>query len=208
MSKASEDVLLIVKHVKYKKVEGSLYVMSTRAAWMNQTGDTFRVSAPYESVRVQRISPDTKEKVQLQLLLLDGASYTFHFTHPSGKNQQLEDRNSVKELLQQLLPKFKDKVTLELEAKNRVLQKRPELFQLYKDLVVSTIVSPEEFWANQKYQSEPEGAKSAEGQSSASVGDTAEKNAVSQEVGVTGHFLSDIKPQVSEKQSTNRFSLE
>lgn len=30
----------------------------------------------------------------------------------------------------------------------RVLQEDPELFQLYKDLVVSGIVSAEEFWAN------------------------------------------------------------
>ena len=31
----------------------------------------------------------------------------------------------------------------------RLLQDNPELFQLYKDLVVSQVISAEEFWATQ-----------------------------------------------------------
>ena len=31
-----------------------------------------------------------------------------------------------------------------------MLQEDPELFQLYKDLVVSQVISAEEFWANRK----------------------------------------------------------
>lgn len=86
----------------------------------------------------------------------------------------------------------------ELEAKNRILQKRPELFQLYKDLVVSNIVSPEEFWANQKYQSDADASKLGDKAApSSSAAPEAAQEAASQEVGVTGHFLSDIKPQVS-----------
>ncbi len=34
-----------------------------------------------------------------------------------------------------------------------MLQQDPELFQLYKDLVVSGIVTPEEFWNNRKHVS-------------------------------------------------------
>ena len=48
----------------------------------------------------------------------------------------------------QLLPQFKRKVSSELEVKNRLLQEDPELFQLYKDLVVSQVISAEEFWAS------------------------------------------------------------
>lgn len=109
MSK-SEDVLLMVKHVRHKKVDGTLYVNSGRIAWSNQTSDTFRISANFEDIRQQRLSLDNKEKVQLQLLLHSNESFTFHFADPVGRAKQLEMRNKVKDLLQRLLPKFKDKV--------------------------------------------------------------------------------------------------
>lgn len=111
MSKQKEDVLLMVKHVRYKKVDGTLYVNTGRLAWRNQTSDSFRISAAFEDIRVQRISPDQKEKVQLQLLMHNGESFTFQFADPSGRAKQLEMRNNVKEMLQRLLPKFKDKVS-------------------------------------------------------------------------------------------------
>lgn len=110
MLKQKEDVLLFVKHVRYKKVDGTLYVNSGRVAWRNQTSDSFRISANFEDIRVQRISPDQKEKVQLQLLMHSGESFTFEFSDPTGRDKQMEMRNNVKALLQNVLPKFKDKV--------------------------------------------------------------------------------------------------
>ena len=77
----------------------------------------------------------------------DGSSTTFHFTHPEGPARQFSERNSVKDMLQQLLPKFKKKVNKELEDKNRMLKENPGLLQLYKDLVITQIMKPEEFWA-------------------------------------------------------------
>ena len=70
-------------------------------------------------VSAQKISPETKEKVQLQVVLHDGTANTFHFNNPKGRDEAKKDRESVKELLQQLLPKFRTKVNSELEAKNR-----------------------------------------------------------------------------------------
>lgn len=64
----------------------------------------------------QKISPDGKAKVQLQLVLHTGESTTFHFANESTA---LKDRDAAKELLQQLLPKFKKKANKELEEKNR-----------------------------------------------------------------------------------------
>lgn len=58
----------------------------------------------------------------------------------------LADRDKVKELLQQLLPNFKRKVDKELEEKNRILSENPHLFQLYKDLVTSQVLTSDEFW--------------------------------------------------------------
>lgn len=67
----------------------------------------------------QKISSDTKEKVQLQLIMYDGGANTFQFNNPDGRVSQMADRDSVKELLQQLLPKFRRKLSSELEEKNR-----------------------------------------------------------------------------------------
>lgn len=64
----------------------------------------------------QKISPDGKAKIQLQLVLHTGESTTFHFANESSA---LKDRDAAKELLQQLLPKFKKKANKELEEKNR-----------------------------------------------------------------------------------------
>lgn len=64
----------------------------------------------------QKISPDGKAKIQLQLVLHSGESTTFHF---SNESSALRDREAAKELLQQLLPKFKKKANKELEEKNR-----------------------------------------------------------------------------------------
>ncbi|WAR03175.1 TF2H1-like protein [Mya arenaria] len=144
MSRQSEEVLLIVNHVKNKK----------------------------------KISPDTKEKVQLQLVMHDGGANTFQLNNPKGRAAQVADRDSVKELLQQLLPKFRRKLSNELEEKNRLLQENPELFQLYKDLVVSQVITAEEFWATQapKYSAK-------------------EKVEQNQTTGVSAAFLADIKPE-------------
>ena len=68
---------------------------------------------------VQKISPDSKDKVQLQVVMHDGSASTFQFANQKGRPAQQADRDSVKELLQQLLPQFKRKVSSELEVKNR-----------------------------------------------------------------------------------------
>lgn len=62
-------------------------------------------------VTAQKISPEGKAKVQLQVVLHNGVSSTFHFSNKNGLQAQLADRDKVKELLQTLLPKFKRKVS-------------------------------------------------------------------------------------------------
>ncbi|XP_032379942.1 general transcription factor IIH subunit 1 [Etheostoma spectabile] len=177
MSSLSEEVLLVVKKVRQRKQDGTLYLMAERIAWGPEGKDRFTVSHLYADIRCQKISPDGKAKIQLQLVLHTGESTTFHF---SNESSALKDRDAAKELLQQLLPKFKKKANKELEEKNRMLQEDPVLFQLYKDLVVSQVISADEFWANR-------------------LGDinnadpTISNN--KQEVGISGAFLADIRPQ-------------
>lgn len=178
MSKQSEEVLLIVNHVKNKKVDGVLYMMGERLAWMQSSKQSFSYSHNYADIKAQKISPDTKDKVQLQLVMHDGGANTFQFNNPRGRAAQVLDRDSVKELLQQLLPKFRRKLSSELEEKNRLLQENPVLFLLYKDLVVSQVITAEEFWATQasKYAAK-------------------EKIEQKQMTGVSAAFLADIKPE-------------
>lgn len=177
MASLSEEVLLVVKKVRQRKQDGTLYLMAERIAWGPEGKDRFTVSHLYADIRCQKISPDGKAKIQLQLVLHTGESTTFHF---SNESSALRDREAAKELLQQLLPKFKKKANKELEEKNRMLQEDPLLFQLYKDLVVSQVISADEFWANR-------------------LGDLNNKDGAlnnnKQEVGISGAFLADIRPQ-------------
>ncbi|KAM9815956.1 general transcription factor IIH subunit 1-like [Syngnathus typhle] len=178
MASLSEEVLLVVKKVRQKKQDGTLYLMAERIAWSPEGKDRFTISHLYADIRCQKISPDGKAKIQLQLVLHSGESTTFHF---SNESTALKDREAAKELLQQLLPKFKKKANKELEEKNRMLQEDPLLFQLYKDLVVSQVISAEEFWANRlgglNTHTHPAVCNNK------------------QEVGISGAFLADIRPQ-------------
>ena len=85
----------------------------------------------YVDIKSQKISPEGKAKIQLQIVMHDGACTTFHFNNPvGGPESQKKEREDVKELLQQLLPTFKKKVNKELEEKNRMLSENPGLLQV------------------------------------------------------------------------------
>ena len=177
MATSSEEVLLIVKKVRQKKQDGALYLMAERIAWAPEGKDTFTISHMYADIKRQKISPEGKAKIQLQLVLHAGDTTNFHF---SNESTALKERDAVKDLLQQLLPKFKRKANKELEEKKRMLQEDPVLFQLYKDLVVSQVISAEEFWTNHLSMN------------------TVESPAASthkQDVGISAAFLADVHPQ-------------
>uniref|UniRef100_A0A6P7F0M8 General transcription factor IIH subunit 1 n=1 Tax=Diabrotica virgifera virgifera TaxID=50390 RepID=A0A6P7F0M8_DIAVI len=177
MATSMEDVLLQVPQVRYKKGDGSLFLMDQRLIWMVENKDTVVVSHPYADIKSQKISPEGKAKVQLQVVLHNGVSSTFHFTNKSGMPAQLADRDKIKEMLQSLLPKFKRKVDRELEEKNKLLSTNPALLQLYKDLVMTEVVTSEEFWSQHAQQY------------------TQKQKQQPQDIGVSGAFLADIKPQ-------------
>nr|XP_028588769.1 general transcription factor IIH subunit 1 isoform X1 [Podarcis muralis] len=176
MATSSEEVLLIVKKVRQKKQDGALYLMAERIAWAPEGKDRFTISHMYADIKCQKISPEGKAKIQLQLVLHAGDTTNFHF---SNESTAVKERDAVKDLLQQLLPKFKRKANKELEEKNRMLQEDPVLFQLYKDLVVSQVISAEEFWANRLSMN--------------SVDSSTASN--KQDVGISAAFLADVRPQ-------------
>lgn len=176
MATRSEDVLLQMGDVRYKKGDGTLYVMSERIAWMAEHRDKVTVSHHFQDIKMQKISPEGKPKVQLQLVMNDGNNSTFHFVNSNGIKAQIEDRDKVKDLLQRMLPNFKRKVDKELEEKNRILTENPHLLQMYKDLVITQVLSSEEFWSTHANQYTQEKSQK-------------------QDIGVSAAFLADIKPQ-------------
>ncbi|XP_032522455.1 general transcription factor IIH subunit 1 [Danaus plexippus] len=177
MTTSSEDVLLSVGHVRYKKGDGTLYVMNQRLAWMLENKDTVAVSHKYADIKTQKISPAGKPKVQLQVVLHDGACSTFHFVNPAGAEAQAKDRDQVKMLLQNLLPKFKRQIDGELEMKSKLLSLHPTLKHLYEDLVISKVINSEEYW------------------NTPTLKHYTESTNMKQEAGVSGAFLADIQPQ-------------
>lgn len=175
MAKRSEDVLLQMGAVRYKKGDGTLYVMNERIAWMAENRDKVTVSHRFQDIKMQKISPEGKPKVQLQIVMNDGNNSTFHFVNANGTKAQIDDRDKVKDLLQKLLPNFKRKVDKDLEQKNRILTENPHLLQMYRDLVITQVLTSEEFWSTHAKQ-------------------YTQQNAQKQDIGVSGAFLSDIKP--------------
>lgn len=180
MATSSEEVLLVVSEVRHQKRDGSLFFMAERLAWQDDGKDVFTVSHFYADIKQQKISAESSSKIQLQIVLHNGSSSKFQFANHEGPPSQLKDRDAAKELLQQLLPRFRSKANKELEQKNKLLQNDPELFQLYKDLVVSGVMTADEFWASQKKNNSSEvkfGESSGQG------------------TGVSAAFLSEIQPQ-------------
>lgn len=51
MTTSSEDVLLQMGEVRYKKGDGTLYVMNERLAWMAEHRDTVTVSHRYADIK-------------------------------------------------------------------------------------------------------------------------------------------------------------
>ena len=79
---------------------------------------------------VQRISPEGSSKIQIQIVLHDGNSFTFQFTSEPAAAAKKE-RDEAKDLLAQLIPAHRKKANRELEEKNRCLIKYPgELLSL------------------------------------------------------------------------------
>lgn len=204
MGTSSEDVLLIVSDVRHRKTDGTIFLMPERIAWMPNGKDTFTISHKYSDIKMQKISPEGKPKIQLQIVLNNNEATTFHFVHPDGVERQLKDRNDIKVELTHLLPKFKQKVSKDLQEKNQILINNPELYQLYKDLVMSKVLSADEFWKQivpVRFPSLGDIIKSKDNQSSTSDDQDnnnflsrAVKKNIRQNIGISPAFLADIKP--------------
>lgn len=51
MGTSSEDVLLMVPHVKLKKKDGVFYLMNERLGWMVENESTFSITHKYADIK-------------------------------------------------------------------------------------------------------------------------------------------------------------
>ena len=123
MATKSEDIRLSISNVRHKKGDGTLYLMAERLAWMPNTKNNFTISHKYSDIKMQKISPEGKAKIQLQIVLHTGDNTTFQFAN-------LEDRTAVKDALLLILPQFKGKIPKDRERKAVMLSRNPNLLQL------------------------------------------------------------------------------
>lgn len=70
MTTSSEEILLQVGQVRYKKGDGTLYVMSERLAWMLDHRDTVTVSHRYTDIKSESLLLGNK------LFFLGGESHS------------------------------------------------------------------------------------------------------------------------------------
>ncbi|XP_065180330.1 general transcription factor IIH subunit 1-like [Sycon ciliatum] len=172
-----EELLLENPRVRHKKKDGVLYLTNKRFAWTEYAASEFRVSHFYPAIRAQKISPETTAKIQMQIVLHDSTTNTFHFANDATATAARSERDSVKEMLVQLLAQNRAVPSKELEEKNRILQSHPAMHRLYKDLVGCKIMTPEEFWEFRLLQD--------------SIDQSAQQSA-----GVSSAFLANLQPQI------------
>ena len=79
------------------------------------------------SFTVQRISPDTSSKVQLQIVFHNDSAYNLHFANSSGRQVQVKERDEIKEMLAELIPQHRQMANKDLEEKNRSILIFPQV---------------------------------------------------------------------------------
>ena len=62
-----EEIVMVVEYVKHKKVEGTLYLMNERIAWMPKAKNFFTVSHHYADIKSKK---ETKLKIKNSFILL------------------------------------------------------------------------------------------------------------------------------------------
>lgn len=78
MTTSSEDVLMQVGQVRYKKGDGTLYVMNERIAWMLDNRDTVSVSHKYADIKCKNIRVTIK--IMFNKRTVKEKSYRYKFT--------------------------------------------------------------------------------------------------------------------------------
>ncbi|WKY08749.1 hypothetical protein Q1695_007904 [Nippostrongylus brasiliensis] len=195
----TSDLLLSLDHVKYRKAGdgrspvGRLLLYKEHVEWRDNAGPEI-LYIKFMQIKGQRVSPPSKSKVQLQLVLQNDEQATFVFLNPAlDKDGLVKERDLLKETLQQSLIAHRQRVNqlaaaneqdvkqTELREKQRILGENKHLDQLYTHLVASKLVSAQDFWTDY-YNS---------------------TGVVEDKIGISGAFLTNIVQQ----EGTNGIKL-
>lgn len=80
MTTSSEDVLMQVGQVRFKKGDGTLYLMSERIAWMLDNKDTVSVSHKYEDIKCKFCFFNQISSIEIQAFHEKLKNESFHFS--------------------------------------------------------------------------------------------------------------------------------
>ncbi|GMS96674.1 hypothetical protein PENTCL1PPCAC_18849 [Pristionchus entomophagus] len=158
--------LLIVEYVKFRNSDagrspiGALYIFKEYVEWRDSSSPN-RHRIAFGDIKGQRVSPPHKQKVQLQIITQDDGQATFVFLKPNADREALAaERDAAKEVLQQALVAHRQRVQqmtisaergsrdAEIDAKRKILEQSKQLEDLYKHLVTSKLLTPQDFWTD------------------------------------------------------------
>ena len=145
------DIQITINHVNHAKQPGSIRLSMSHVLWDPElVGEKLILDIP--EIKNQKISPDGKTKVQIQLQMKDGRAITFHFATGNEQGSPKELRNKVKTHLGKMIGKIPTKkIDKVFEERKKILSENPDLLILYKDLVKSGMITPEEFWSTREH---------------------------------------------------------
>ena len=145
------DIQIDISNVNHQKQPGRIRLSMSHVLWdPDMVGDNVILEIP--EIRNQKISPDGKSKVQIQLQMKDGRALTFHFANDNPPGRAKELRNKVKIHLSRLLGKVPSKkIDKEFEERKKILHENADILNLYKDLVKSHMITPDEFWSSRAH---------------------------------------------------------
>ncbi|KAK0398134.1 hypothetical protein QR680_002444 [Steinernema hermaphroditum] len=166
------DLLLTVEHLAYriasdKKPVGTLHLYGDRIEW-NEDQKPPTVSVGLSEIERQRVSRSPKS-VAIQFVLRNGNTLSFHFVNPDHtRDELLAERDQFVEILQHVLGEQLEAVSTlisQVESctpeKEEALCENKYLKDLYRHLVLTKLVKPNEFWAD--YMKENEKSKEEDG---------------------------------------------
>uniref|UniRef100_A0A1I7ZCS9 BSD domain-containing protein n=1 Tax=Steinernema glaseri TaxID=37863 RepID=A0A1I7ZCS9_9BILA len=159
---SAPTLLISVDDVKHRNAGsgrspvGVLSVHSDRIEWKDNASPSILI-VKLDEIKGQKVSQPNKSKVQMQVIRNNDEQSTFMFVKPNaGREELLKIRDELIEVLQNALVAHRQqaaKMVGEQEKSNdnsekeKILTENKYLLDLYRHLVSSKLISPNEFWA-------------------------------------------------------------
>ncbi|KAE9554346.1 hypothetical protein FO519_002456 [Halicephalobus sp. NKZ332] len=155
------DFVTQVPNVKYRQhgsVLGIIKMYQDRFEWHDPGVSEPIVVIPYETVSELRVSAPDKPKVQIQAVLTDQEHVNFHIAESGkSKDELLDLQKKTRAELQNLIVRHRkilktheqrmSNATMhELDSKRKLLKTSWFLKVMYNSLVMTNVMSPEDFW--------------------------------------------------------------